>query len=189
MQILAFSPFDKPYWGPTMQNLGSLACSVWAVGGDGSNAAAHLIIGGNLYTCALWLTSNIGTSSNRTITYIIHRDEFSLNPSHLTPPSSPSSAKTSSSSWRTTCPSMERCIRSTSISTSSWRTFRWRTRRNTRTCCPSRTASSAAPSSATCSCPPRSATRRCCRTPRGKRRLNPRRAEVAPRKQLQNFVD
>ena len=34
-----------------MQNLGSLACSVWAVGGGGwfENAAAHLIFGGNLF--------------------------------------------------------------------------------------------------------------------------------------------
>ena len=33
-----------------MQNLGSLACSVWAVGGGWfENPAAHLIFGGNLY--------------------------------------------------------------------------------------------------------------------------------------------
>ena len=38
-------------WGPTMPNLGSLVCSVWAVGeGWFENAAAHLIFGGNLYT-------------------------------------------------------------------------------------------------------------------------------------------
>ena len=39
-------------WGPTMKNLVSLACSVWALGGGGGgflNAAAHLIFGGNLY--------------------------------------------------------------------------------------------------------------------------------------------